>query len=83
MTIPGRCVRLFIQPGPGSSEARDASLCRPGTVRLPSQPGEQSERLASDLLRPGHLLALGLLSEREEKRFKPRVQVSQVPSDLA
>jgi len=29
------------------------------------------------------LLTLGLLGEREEERFKPGVQLNQVPFDLA
>ena len=78
-----RCVRLFIQPGPKSSETKYASFVARARVGLRSQPGEQSERLACDRLHPGHLLTLGLLGEREEERFKPGVQLNQVPFDLA
>jgi hypothetical protein len=53
------------------------------TVRLRSQPREQSERHGPDLFRTGYFRASGQLGEQQEKVIEAQIGVSQVPFDFA
>jgi hypothetical protein len=72
--------RRALKNSPGLSAP---ALTRMVTVRPRSQPREQSEPHAPDLLRTGYFRAAGHPGEQQEKLIQARIGVRQVPFDFA